>query len=47
MRRQLNPQLRGGPVSPPPLAPPSPENQALALLQTIRDELLALKALLE
>jgi DNA-binding transcriptional MerR regulator len=47
MRRQLNPQLRSAKASPPPPLPQVPENQTLTLLRTIRDELLALKALLE
>jgi DNA-binding transcriptional MerR regulator len=46
MRRQLNPQLRNAKASPPPHLQ-APENQTLALLRTIREELLALKALLD
>ena len=48
MRRQLHPQAhRRETVSQPPLLPPSPENEALTLLRTIREELLALKELLK
>jgi DNA-binding transcriptional MerR regulator len=46
MRRQLQPEARGRALSPPPPLRP-PENQALALLKSIREELKALKALLE
>ncbi len=46
MRRQLNPQAQGRGLSPPPPLPP-PEHPALTLLKTIREELKALKALLE
>ncbi|MCX5893259.1 MAG: MerR family transcriptional regulator [Deltaproteobacteria bacterium] len=46
MRRQLHPQppphLRQGPT-----VPPSPPNEVKSLLQSIRDELLALKELLD
>jgi DNA-binding transcriptional MerR regulator len=46
MRRQMNPQLHRLPPPQPSLFP-SPENQLKALLRTIRDELLALKELLD
>ena len=47
MRRQMNPQTqRHLPPSQPCLFPPM-DNQALRLLRSIRDELLALKELLE
>ncbi len=48
MRRQLLPQAhRREAVYQPPLLPPSPENEALTLLRTIREELLSLKELLK
>lgn len=48
MRRQLHPQAgRREAVYQPPLLPPSPENEAVTLLRTIREELLALKELLK
>jgi DNA-binding transcriptional MerR regulator len=48
LRRQLKaqPRLGGGPA-PAPDAAPSPESQVLNLLQAIRADLLALRALLE
>ncbi len=46
MRRQLNPQARDRNLPPPSPLPP-PENPALKLLRTIREELQALKALLD
>jgi DNA-binding transcriptional MerR regulator len=46
MRRQMNPQVHRLPPPQPSLFP-SPENQAITLLRTIRDELLALREFLE
>jgi DNA-binding transcriptional MerR regulator len=47
MRRQMNPQTQHrGPPSQPTLFPPM-DNQVLRLLRSIRDELLALKELLD
>jgi DNA-binding transcriptional MerR regulator len=47
MRRQMNPQAQRRLPPSQPLLFPSPDNQALTLLRTIRDELLALKEILE
>jgi DNA-binding transcriptional MerR regulator len=46
MRRQLNPQPRH-PRQVSPAFPAAPQNEVKSLLQAIRDELLALKELLE
>jgi DNA-binding transcriptional MerR regulator len=46
LRRQMHPQTQRFPPSQPSLFP-SPQNQVLTLLRSIRDELLALKELLE
>jgi DNA-binding transcriptional MerR regulator len=46
MRRQLNPQTRRLP-SPPPFLPRSPEGSLAALLRDLKEELKALKALLD
>jgi DNA-binding transcriptional MerR regulator len=46
LRRQLHPQPRRQPPTP-PVFPPNPQNEAKSLLQAIREELLALKELLE
>jgi DNA-binding transcriptional MerR regulator len=47
MRRQLNPQPQRRLPPSQPLVCPSPNNQVLTLLKSIRDELLALKEILE
>lgn len=46
MRRQLNPQPQHQRQTSPTF-PPSPQNEAKSLLQAIRDDLLALKELLD
>jgi DNA-binding transcriptional MerR regulator len=46
MRRQLNPRPQQ-PRQVSPTFPPAPQNEVKSLLQAIRDELLALKELLE
>ena len=47
MRRQLNQARAASPAAAPALTPAPLDNQVLTLLKTIRDELLALKELLE
>jgi DNA-binding transcriptional MerR regulator len=47
MRRQMHPEAQRRLPPPPPQLFPPPEPQVLTLLKTIRDELLALKDLLE
>jgi DNA-binding transcriptional MerR regulator len=47
MRRQMHPQLQRRLATSQPFPFPTPDNQVLTLLKSIRDELLALKELLE